>query len=142
MLKGNQKDITRISLGHIEAYISADLGLAYELAKDTGMLWRLELVTRQPTVGELAKVKALFPGSVFECYSTGGGFYTSECRFKGLVYAVENDVPYILSVYREQPEEEDIYMPENMVESFNVNDKRINDHIRLIYEMLLKKMSE
>lgn len=142
MLKGNKKDVTRISTDTNEAYVSADISQAYALIKETGTAWRLELITRRATVGELAKVKALFPGSVFDCYSTGGGFYTSECRYRGLVYAVENDTPYILSVYREQPEEEDIFMPENMIESFDVNQKPLNDHIRLIYEMLLKKMSE
>lgn len=58
-----------------------------------------------------------------ETFYTGGGIWLSQYNAGGGYYAVvSSDFPDCLSIYRKTEEEDELYLPENMVSSKNLDE--------------------
>ena len=73
-----------------------------------------------------------------EVYSTGGGFYTAEYRQGNLVYIIENDYTHCLSLFDGNKDEDELFMPENMI--YSIEDTKLNSYQTQIYVAMLEKM--
>lgn len=73
-----------------------------------------------------------------EVYSTGGGFYTAEYRNGNLVYIIENDYTHCLSLFDGSKDEDELFMPENMI--YSIEDTKLNSYQTQIYVGMLEKM--
>lgn len=73
-----------------------------------------------------------------EVYSTGGGFYTAEYRVGDLVYIIENEYTHCLSLFDGSKDEDELFMPENMI--YSIDDTELNYYQTQIYVAMLEKM--
>lgn len=73
-----------------------------------------------------------------EVYSTGGGFYTAEYRQGNLVYIIENEYTHCLSLFDGSKDEDELFMPENMI--YSIDDTKLNYYQTQIYVAMLEKM--
>lgn len=70
-----------------------------------------------------------------ETFYTGGGIWLSQYDAGGGFYAVvSNDYPDCLSIYRKTEDEDELYLPENMVSSKGLDE--LNDEQREVHAIL------
>ena len=76
-----------------------------------------------------------------ETFYTGGGIWLSQYNAGGGYYAVvSSEYPDCLSIYRETDEDEDLYLPENMVSSKNLGE--LNTEQRAVHALLTEALAQ
>ena len=76
-----------------------------------------------------------------ETFYTGGGIWLSQYDAGGGYYAVvSSDYPDCLSIYRKTDENEDLYLPENMVSSKSPDE--LNPVQKAVYAQLKEALAQ
>ena len=76
-----------------------------------------------------------------ETFYTGGGIWLSQYNAGGGYYAVvSSEYPECLSIYRKTAEDEDLYLPENMVSSKNFDE--LNTEQKAVHALLKKALAQ
>ena len=76
-----------------------------------------------------------------ETFYTGGGIWLSQYNAGGGYYAVvSSEAPECLSIYRKTDEDEDLYLPENMVTSKNLGE--LNTEQKAVHALLKKALAQ
>lgn len=75
-----------------------------------------------------------------ETFYTGGGIWLSQYNAGGGYYAVvSSEYPDCLSIYRKKDEDEDLYLPENMVSSKDLSE--LSTEQRAVHALLKKELA-
>lgn len=76
-----------------------------------------------------------------ETFYTGGGIWLSQYNAGGGYYAVvSSEYPDCLSIYRKTDEDEDLYLPENMVSSKDLSE--LNTEQRAVHALLKEALAQ
>lgn len=76
-----------------------------------------------------------------ETFSTGGGIWLSQYDAGGGYYAVvSSECPELLSIYRKTDDEDELYLPENMVSSKEIHE--LNAEQREVHAILKAELAQ
>lgn len=141
MLKETNMDLFRV-YGNYDMYSSEDPQQIVERLQADGGEWSIRKVSVPIT--EADRLNAyLVCGHEIDAYSTGGGFWTAQIEYDGRIYAVENAYPTCLTIYgADLINDEVIFTEENMIDSYDVAERKMNATTRNIYEWLIKALSD
>lgn len=113
----------------------------YQKINESGQ-WVVKKISHRDTIPMWHSLKNIDESIETYVYSTGGGFYTAEVTYQGKVFTVENDTPLCMNIYNDTDNEEERFMPENMIDSYDVNTREMSSVTRNIYEYLIALLSE
>ena len=145
MIKGTYKDVLKVfedgnSYYKVVYAESEILSLYKELSNAD--VWVVKKISHPETTLMWHSMKNIDENMEMKAYSTGGGFYTAEVTYQGKIFTVENDTPLCMNIYNDTDNEEERFMPENMIDSYNVNIREMSSVTRNIYEYLIALLSE
>ena len=145
MIKGTYKDVLKVfedgnSYYKVVYAESEILSLYKELSNAD--VWVVKKISHPETTLMWHSMKNIDENMEMKAYSTGGGFYTAEVTYQGKIFTVENDTPLCMNIYNDTDNEEERFMPENMVDSYDVNTREMSSVTRSIYEYLIALLSE
>lgn len=145
MIKGTYKDVLKVfedgNSYYTVVYTESEILSLYKELSNTD-IWVVKKISHPETTLMWHSMKNIDEDMEMKAYSTGGGFYTAEVTYQGRVFTVENDTPLCMNIYNDTDNEDERFMPENMIDSYDVNTREMSSVTRSIYEYLIALLSE